>query len=298
MEGADAGRSQLRRLLGPLPEGLGAPEGRLLEIQEHSTFTLEHLLLQLNDREPVPACFTRPRGARPPFPTVLFSHSHGVGKDEFLRGAPYLHPIPWAQTLAEQGIAGMAIDAWNFGERRGRTESELFKELLWRGEVLWGLMMFDALRALEYLRGRPDVDPGRIGALGMSMGSTTSWWAAALDPGVRVCVDICCLTDFASLIRHRGLDGHGIYYYVPGLLRHFDTAAINALISPRPHLALAGDFDPLTPPDGLEVIDARLREVYHAAGAPQAWRLSRHAVGHVETRAMRQEARAFLAEWL
>ena len=82
------------------------------------------------------------------------------------------------------------------------------------------------------------------------MGSTMAWWLAALDERVKVCVDLCCLTDFAALIETRGLDGHGIYYYVPRLLKHFTTAEINALIAPRPHLALAGNYDRLTPSPG------------------------------------------------
>ena len=64
------------------------------------------------------------------------------------------------------------------------------------------------------------------------------------------------------------------------------------------HLSLAGVYDPLTPPDGLDRIDAALREVYTAAGAADAWRLSRYATGHLETAAMRAEIIAFLQRWL
>jgi dienelactone hydrolase len=81
-----------------------------------------------------------------------------------------------AEALAHRGIAGLCIDAWNFGERRGRTESELFKELLWRGHVLWGLMVYDTLRANDYVLSRSDVRPDRVATLGMSMGSTMAWW--------------------------------------------------------------------------------------------------------------------------
>src|SRR5664279_4666474 len=109
------------------------------------------------------------------------------------------------------------------------------------------MMVFDSLRALDYLAGRDDVDPARLATLGMSMGSTMSWWVAALDERVRACVDLCCLTDYQALIETQGLDEHGIYYYVPRLLQHFSAAAINALIAPRPHLSLAGMFDRLTP---------------------------------------------------
>ena len=130
------------------------------------------------------------------------------------------------------------------------------------------------------------------------MGSTMAWWLAALDTRVKICIDICCLTDFEALTAHRSLEAHSVYYFVPSLLKHFTTAQINALIAPRAHLSLAGTFDPLTPPDGLDRIDAELREVYTAAGAADGWRLSRFATGHMETAAMRAEIIAFLRRWL
>ncbi len=298
---ARARREELRSLLGDLPPVQGPVQATLLGEEPHESYVLEHLVLDLNGIERVPAYFTRPRRAAPNsrLPAILFNHSHAdFAKDELLHAGNYMPPEGWAESLARRGIAALAIDAWNFGERRGRTESELFKEMLWNGQVLWGMMVFDSLRALDYLCARPDVDAQRIGTLGMSMGSTSAWWVAALDTRIRVCIDICCLTDFETLVRHRGLDGHGIYYYVPRLLRHFSTAEINALIAPRPHLALAGNFDRLTPPEGLEKIDTRLRTVYAELGAPEAWRLSRYDVGHVETLAMRAEALAFLDRWL
>ena len=73
-----------------------------------------------------------------------------------------------------------------------------------------------------------DTRPHRT--LGMSMGSTKAWcWLPWTR--VKVCVDICCMTDFHSLIEAQGLDGHGIYYYVPDLLNHFTTAQINDYLS-------------------------------------------------------------------
>lgn len=295
----EARRQELLGLLGELPVVNGPVAATLLGVEERQAYTLEHLVLDLNGSEPVPAVFTRPRGVTGPLPVVLFNHSHApAGKSELLGAPEYMASPGWAEALAHQGVAALCFDAWNFGERRGRTESELFKEMLWQGQVLWGMMVFDSLRALDYLACRPDIDPARIGTVGMSMGSTMAWWVAALDTRIRACVDICCLTDFDALIRARGLDGHGIYYFVPRLLRHFDTAGINALIAPRPHLALAGDHDRLTPPEGLTAVDERLRAVYAAHGAPEAWRLCRHPVGHLETRAMRLQALDFLRRWL
>ena len=259
-------------------------------------------MLDLNGLEAVPAYFLRPLRAASHYPTILYSHAHGanyvLGKDEVIAGRPELQSPPFGEALAKRGYAVLALDHWNFGERRGRTESELFKEMLWKGRVLFGLMVYDNLRALDYLVSRRDVDARRLGALGMSMGSTLSWWTAALDERIAAVADICCMTDFHSLLERRGLDEHGIYYFVPGLLKHFTTAKIQALICPRPHLSLAGEFDPLTPAEGLDRVDRQMKQLYGRAGAAGAWRLSRYKVGHLETAAMRAEVLAFFHKTL
>ena len=299
---AESRREELYGLLGELP-ARDRPIVAERVAEEHcGAYVLEKLVLDLGGVERVPAYFTRPAGSDGPFPAVLYNHAHGgnyeLGKDELIRGRPAVQQPPYADVLASRGWAALCIDTWAFGERRGCSESEVFKEMLWRGRVMWGMMVYDSLRAVDYLAGRDDVDAGRLATLGISMGSTMAWWTAALDPRVKVCVDICCLTDYHALIDARGLDGHGIYYYVPSLLKHFTTAQINALVAPRAHLSLAGLYDRLTPPAGLDCIDAELRRTYAAAGAPDAWRLSRYACGHMETAAMRAEILAFLEERL
>src|SRR5262245_18804484 len=300
--GAAERRAELYELLGDLPARTRPISATTVDQEERDGYVLERLLLDLNGIEPVPAYFTRPSQARGRVPVVLYNHAHGgdyvLGKDELLVGRAALQRPPYARALAARGYAALAVDTWLFGERRGRTESELFKEMLWRGQVLWGMMVYDSLRAIDYLTTRGDVDPARIATLGLSMGSTMAWWVAALDERVRVCVDLCCLTDFEALIETRHLDGHGIYYYVPGLLTRFTTAGINALIAPRPHLSLAGTLDRLTPPAGLDRVDAELRRVYAEAGASEAWRLVRYETGHFETAAGRAEVLAFLERHL
>jgi len=297
-----ARRKELWGLLGGLPPRRRPITCRKVAEESHPAYVLEKLILDLNGLEDVPALFIRPHALKRPAPALLYHHWHGgqydLGKTQFLQGSPAMQAPPYAEEAARLGWCGLCIDTWLFGERRGRTESEVFKEMLWNGRVLWGMMIYDAVRSLDYLVSRPEVDASRIATLGMSMGSTLSWWLAALDTRVKACVDICCLTDFHALIDARGLDGHGIYYYVPSLLKHFTTAQINALIAPRPHLSLAGDYDKLTPPAGLDRIDAELRREYARLGAPQAWRLLRCKAGHVETALMRAEILAFLRKWV
>jgi len=291
-------RKVLYSLLGRLPDRDRPIAATPVATEDRGGYALERLTLDLNGLEPVPALFVRPAEGDGPWPAVLYNHAHGgaydIGKDELISGRGALQDPPYADALIARGICALCIDTWAFGERRGRTESEIFKEMLWRGRVMWGMMVYDNLRALDYLARRDDVQSDRIATLGISMGSTMAWWTAALDERIKVTVDICCLTEFEDLVRMRGLDGHGIYYYVPELLNHFTCAEINALIAPRPHLGLAGEADRLTPPSGLDKIDAHLQEAYAEAGAPDAWRLVRYPCGHMETAAMRADVLNFL----
>jgi hypothetical protein len=295
-------RKELYQLLGKLPDRRRPMSVKLISREETDEMITEKLLFDINGFELVPAYFTKPKNSKGKIPVILFNHSHfgqyEVGKEEFVKGRKEMQKPPYALALARAGYAGLCIDSWAFGERRGLSEMEMFKDMLWKGQVMWGMMVYDNLRALDYLDSREDIDNKRIGTMGMSMGSTMSWWLAALDERIKVCVDLCCLTDFQSLIEEKGLNLHGIYYYVPDLLNHFTTAQINGLISPRPHFGLAGKLDPLTPQKGLEKIDNDLKDIYQGDGAPDAWQLKIYNVGHLETAEMRQDIMAFFKKWL
>lgn len=330
-------RAKLYSLLGDLPPRDRPIAAELVSEEDCGGYILEKLTLDLNGIEPVPAYFAKPKGEGKR-PTILYNHAHGgdygLGKDELISGRPSIQRPPYAEALTDLGYNVLCADTWLFGERsttpqtparelgftgkvmrrllkgmgykvvpiadasQRRSESTLFKEMLWKGQVLWGMMVYDSIRALDYLCSRPDVDADCIGTIGLSMGSTMSWWLAALDERVRACVDICCLTDFDALIEANGLDWHGLYYYVPGLLKDWSTSKINALIAPRAHLALAGELDKLTPVKGLDRINEDLKQVYAQAGDSMAWKLSIYPVGHTETEGMRQEALGWFRRWL
>ena len=295
-------RAQLYRLLGDLAPRRRRIFSKVIAIEERPSYILERLELDLNGIETAPAYFVKPKSFPGRNPAILYNHAHGgdyrLGKDEFLKGRKELHKPPYAEMITSMGYCGLCMDTWVFGERAARTELDTFKAMLWKGQVLWGMMVYESLRGIDYLSSRPEVDGARIGTLGLSMGSTMAWWVAALDTRVKVCVDICCLTDFQALIETEGLKEHGIYYYVPSLLKHFTTAQINALIAPRAHLSLAGNLDALTPPAGLDRIDRELKKVYAAAGKPEHWKLVRYDGGHQETPEMRKEIVDFLKQRL
>jgi dienelactone hydrolase len=294
-------RKELWGLLGDLPWQHQAAKPKLLSTEKHEGYTLERLILDLNGVEPVPALLLIPDKRQTPAPGLLYIHWHGgmygLGKEQLLRGVD-AQPA-YAPVCVEKGLVTLAIDSWCFGERKHeddgkKGEEDTFKLMLWKGQVLFGMMMFDELRGLDYLGSRPEVDPQRLGALGMSMGSTKVWWLAALDPRIHLCLDVCCLTDYEELIKARALSDHAIFYYVPSLLKHFQTADINELIVPRPRLSVNGRLDPLTPPLGVEKVRNHLLPLYREYGREADCRIELFDAAHVEL----PEMRKLILEWM
>src|SRR6188768_3707226 len=97
-----ARRAELYSLLGDLPPRDRPISAHTLSTEDHDLYTLEHLTLDLNGLEPVPALFTHPKHPGP-HPTVLYNHSHGgnytLGKNELTQGNHYLQPEPYAAAL-------------------------------------------------------------------------------------------------------------------------------------------------------------------------------------------------------
>jgi dienelactone hydrolase len=298
-------RWELWSLLGDLPWDHEPAQPQLVRKEKHDGYTLERWILDLNGIEPVPALLLIPDHRQDPAPGLLFMHWHGgqydLGKEQLLRGTE-VQPA-YAQVCAEKGLVTLAIDCWCFGERKHEAnghqgEESAFKQMLWQGQVLWGMMMFDEFRALSYLASRPEVDSSRIGAFGMSMGATKAWWLAALDPRIHVTMDVCCMTDYESLIEAHGLNGHSVYYFVPSLLKHFDTFQINELIVPRSHLSVNGRKDALTPPHGVEKVLNKLLPLYRAYGLEHDCHIELFDSAHEELPTMRKEILGWMDQYL
>ena len=247
-------------------------------------YVIEHLRLRIGG-EDVRGILTRPAGQSGPLPAILYGHSHGggyaIGASELLEGREYL--------LDPLGPV--------FGERATASESAVAKALLWQGKSLFGDMLSDHAAALSYLAGRPDVDAGRIGAFGLSMGCVLSYWLAALDERIAAVAHLCCFADFRTMIALGAHDGHGIYLTVPGLLREADGGTIAGLVAPRPQLICVGEEDALSPMPAVEKALRELRPAYRGNEARLDF-LSEAGVGHRETQRMRAAVLEFFGKWL
>lgn len=293
------GRDRSRELLRFAPPALALTER---QIEARDGYVLERLIFELAGKGAVRGFLTRPETPGP-HPAILYAHAHGnrfdIGADELLAGQTYLLQPPLGPVFAKAGFVTLMIDMACFGSRAGVTESAATKALNWYGKSLIGAMLDDQGAALGWLAARADVAPGRIGAFGMSMGCTLSYWLAALDERIAATAHLCCLADFETLIELGAHDGHGLYLTVPGLLSETSPGAIAGLVAPRPQLVCLGEDDPLTPPPAWQRAYAEAQAAYATLGAADRLSLlTEPHTAHQETPAMRAAVLAFFSRWL
>jgi dienelactone hydrolase len=275
-------RQILLQCLGEMPPRPDPRKVRVISKEDLGDYTLERFEFHNGVDMVVPGILLIPKNIKKPVPAIIGLHGHGSSKESICtdpKSAQMVGPM-----LVKKGYIVAAIDGYFNGERVGKgpagkldrgaggQEMSLFKLNLWLGRCLWGMMLRDEQCLIDYLETRPEVDAQRIAATGMSMGCTRSWWLAAIDDRVKALVGVACFTRYTDLIAHGNLRMHGIYYFVPGVFKHFDTEAIYALAAPRPMLMLSGDQDGGAPTDGILVLEKKLAAVYGLYGKGQYFR--------------------------
>jgi len=275
-------RQTVISLLGDLPPRPDPAQVRIVSREDRGDFILERIEFHNGADAIVPGYIMLPKsptGTAPgPRPCIILLHEHGGSKDSVCLNVEARDHA--GTQLVKKGYVVAAIDGYFHGDRIGKgpagpieakpaQEMSFSKINLWLGRTLWGMQVRDEQCLLDYLGTRTEIDQEKIGASGMSMGSTRSWWLAAIDDRIKAIVGVVCFTRLTELIEHGYMRHHGIYYFVPGMLKHFDTEAIHALIAPRPHLELSGDQDPGAPVDGVETLEGKVGHMYRLYGQPQ-----------------------------
>lgn len=276
-------RATLLQCLGDVPDRPDPRKVRVTSRQDKGEFVLEYFEFHNGADMIVPGLIAFPKHHKGPAPVIVGMHGHSGSKNEYLPNPD--NPLSLGWMLIQKGFVVAAIDGYFNGDRIGKgpagarldkgsypQEMSLFKLHLWQGRSLWGMMVRDEQCLLDYLETRPEVDKSRIGATGMSMGCTRAWWLTALDDRVQAQVGVACFTRYTELIAHGNLRRHGIYYFVPGVFKHFDTEAIFALSAPRPMLQLSGDQDGGAPTDGVLTLEKKIGAVYRLYGRAENFR--------------------------
>jgi len=274
---------KLRELAGPMPKPAELSP-RIVESVDTGEFVRHKVLLQTEQDCWMPTYLLVPKSAtqHSPAPAILCCHGHSTyGKDTVAgvlcedpaRNAEIQHfNCDYAAQMARRGYVTIAPDWRSFAERvaynRGRGGRDLcnlhFLQELLRGRVLLTLNVFDAMRAIDYLQTRPEVDPQRIGCMGLSLGGTMTTFVTAMDERIR-CADIIC---YVTPWQHFAYERHNFCgsQIIPGLYHYADVADIAGLIAPRPLLMEAGLYDTCFEYRAVKHAHKQVKRIYRAAG--------------------------------
>jgi dienelactone hydrolase len=235
----------------------------------------------------------------------------------------------YANELARRGYVVAVVDMFYFGERRLLWEHGSWPEpyrneeavlepdsepwltllnrahketqarvagALFQAGVVWpGVMAWDDRRTVDFLVTREEVDPSRIGCLGLSVGGYRSALLAATDERIRAAVAVgwlCGLGEFWPV--GRWPNSLGWVHYVPGMYQELDLPDAMALAAPRALLVMQNRDDLLFPRAGMERAVARIAAAYDKAGIPGRFRARIGDGPHEFNLAMQDDSFAFL----
>lgn len=275
-------RRRLREKLGPFPATKAPLDPVQLDRREHDGLIIEKLEYATYEGMRIPAYALYPRERPGRLPGVLLCHGHGSGQraalgmnpDGTFAEDPGIHKRA-AVRLAQRGLFVLVPEIIGFGDRRssvGRIDDDpknstclhIAMFLLMCGMNLAGFRVYEAVRGLDYLSGRPEADPSRIGALGFSGGGLIASLTAAVDPRIQAAV----LCGYTSTYRGSILTRtHCTDNYIPGILQEGEQPELTGLMAPRALFVESGTGDTVFPIGAAQEAYARLERIYRLLGA-------------------------------
>ncbi len=221
--------------------------------EDRGDYILHHASFRCNDGQRRTCLWTTPKGPGP-FPAMLCLHGHG-------------------------GSAQQVFDAKSiyrgFGERFARggycVLAPSFPHRKYAASTLW-----DLIRCVDILAAQKQVDPQRIGVMGLSMGGEWTMWVAACDQRLKVAVvsGWMCTTEGVFSVPNCEC------WELPGLVELMDICEAELLIAPRPVLFESAEADECFPIRYTREGFNRIRAGYKILGAEENCRQDTFPGGH------------------
>jgi cephalosporin-C deacetylase-like acetyl esterase len=240
-------RAKLLEDIGGLPDYHGPLHARITGVIRNDSYTIEKVIYESLPGFYITADLYRPNQPGR-YPGVLLQSGHTQeGKPENQRVAA---------NLALKGFVVLCFDPIGQGERV-QTYSrqidaplsgwsvpehiEMAAQALLIGQGLARYFIWDAMRSLDYLAGRQDVDASRLGAAGCSGGGALTTYMGALDSRLKVVIPGCYPASFRVLFATMGPDAEMIFpnFLASGL----DTADLVEQSAPTPWLLETTETD-------------------------------------------------------
>jgi cephalosporin-C deacetylase-like acetyl esterase len=246
-----------------------------------------------------------PSSGKGPFPAIIIQPGHGIDGR--------LGDRSFAANFARAGFVVLSIDIVGEGERVQHYDPEIgaskvgrptgehsmaFGQALPTGGHVSRFFIQDAIRGVDLLMARQDVDDRRIGAFGCSGGGTITAYLAALDPRIRATATACYVNDFAHLLAPGGPGPQDAEQSIPFFIeRGLDLPDWIEAVAPRPYaiVSTTGDMFPIA---GARAAYAEAARFYGVFGAGDRITMIEGPGGHGNLGPIAPRIIGFFNRWL
>jgi len=297
-------REKILKSIGGLPEGT-LLNAKIVGTLKRSGYRIEKIIFESHPRFYVTANLYLPETGNAPYPGILMPLGHergGKAHDAWQR---------LAITFARNGFVILLYEPVSQGERVQLYDPDLGEskvhnstnehtlagtQCLLLGHSFARHVIWDGMRALDYLISRPEVDSSRIGCTGNSGGGTLTAYLSALDDRIKVAAPSCYLTNWKSMLETIGPQD-AEQNLPPFFLDGMDQPDFVIAFAPKPYLILAAarDFFPIA---GTRQTFREVKRLYDLMGADEKLNMVEADDEHGYTRPRRLAAYRWMNRWL
>lgn len=296
---------KLMEVLGPFPKK-NSLNARVLRTISKEDFTVEHIVFESQPEFYVTSSLFIPKGTtNGKFPAVIYCSGHTPSS---YRGGTYQQII---LNLVKKGFVVFAIDPVGQGERIEYLDSVTNKSIVGAptrehnypgaqafisGSSYARFMIWDGIRAVDYLVTRKEIDPARIGITGRSGGGTQSAYIAALDNRIYAAAPEGYITNHTRLLQTIGpQDAEQIFK--GGISHGLDHPDLLEVRAPKPLLIITttNDFFSI---QGAKETETEVAKIYRSYRKSENFSRAEDVEEHASTKKNREAMYAFFQKHL
>jgi cephalosporin-C deacetylase-like acetyl esterase len=279
---------EMRDMLGLLPWPKRTPLNlKITGVLDKGTYTIEKIAFESLPKIYVTGNLYIPKQRQGRVPAIVYVCGHAY--------SPYGDKVQYQRhgiSFAKNGYVAFILDsiqiAETFALHHGVHSQNMF-DWYARGYTPAGVEVWNAMRAIDYLQSRPEVDADRIGMTGRSGGAAMSWFTAAVDPRVKVVAPVMGISTYAANVAENTQKGHCDCMFPINSELH-DMVHQGALIAPRPLLMMHGKKDALFPVAGYEEFERTISDLYTSYGVTENFGNIVVETGHQDSDFLREQA--------
>ncbi len=295
-------KKKIMQLLGPLPKKIPL-NARVTGVIKKKDYRIEKVIYESVPGFYVTAALFLPKKTKGKAPAIIYASGH---TENGFRSETYQHVII---NLVKKGFVVLAFDPVGQGERlqyynekEGKSDFEPTIEHSYPGTQCYisgysptKYFVWDAIRSVDYLLSRKEVDPKRIGMTGRSGGGTQTAYAAAVDDRILAAAPECFITNMEYILKTIGPQDaeQNLSYMISEGLDHADLLEVRA---PKPGLMITTTRDFFSIQGARETYK-EVNEFYKGLGSEAIVMVEDDDI-HTSTKKNREAMYAFFQKYL